>query len=169
MFARVVLIAASVLAAACDPIEVPTASPTPTRVGTEVVSPSSTSGGPTPEVVRLLLPASATTPCNSNDPAALFQSVRGCPVTDRLQERLRSDAAHGFNPVCRCQFAVQADIGEAAANGASAIVPVTFRTPTPYVITFVLVRQGLAWIVDDMYCGSDPSTTIYSTPIEPCS
>jgi hypothetical protein len=168
MFARVVLIGASVLSAACDATNVTTNSPTPSPVKTEVVSPSATVAGLSAEPVRLLLPGSATSPCYGNDPAALFQRSRGCPVTDRLQQRLNSDAARGFNPVCRCQAAIPAEVGEAAVTGATAIVPVTFRTPTPYLITFVLVQQGQDWLVDDVYCGSDQSTTVYATPIETC-
>ena len=168
MFGRFVLVIAAGFAAACDVTSVPTKSLTPSPVRTEAVSPSATVAGLTAEPIRLVLPGSATSPCYGNDPAALFQRSRGCPITDRLQQRLNSDAARAFNPVCRCQVAIQADIGEAAANGASAIIPVTFRAPTPYVVTFVLVRQGQDWLVDDVYCGSDQSTTIYATPIATC-
>jgi hypothetical protein len=89
-------------------------------------------------------------------------------VTQRLEDRLRSDAARGFNPVCRCQSASPIEVGSASVSGSTATVPVTFRTPAPYVITFALVRQGQEWLVDDTSCASDRSTTIYATPIQTC-
>lgn len=167
-----VVVAALLATRSQTPLAVaPSASAQPTLATTTPSATTVASQAPTSaptDAVRLLLPGQPSSPCYSTDASQLFLRSRGCPVTQRLQDRLRSDAARGFNPICRCQSAAPIDVGAASTSGTTATVPVTFRTPTPYVITFALIQEGQAWLVDDTYCVSDRSTSIYTNPIPTC-
>ena len=145
----------------------PSVQPTLATIAPSITTAVPASSAPA-DAVRLLLPGQPSSPCYSADPSQLFLRSRGCPVTQPLQDRLRSDAARGFNPVCRCQSAAPIDVGPASISSSTARVPVTFRTPTPYVITFALIQDGQAWLVDDTYCATDRSTSIYTNPIPIC-
>ena len=114
--------------------------------------------------------------CSAGEP--FFQVSSGCPITERLEDRLHSEAARALsaNLMCRCTL-TGADartivIGDVSVSGSSAVVHANFempaRTPPRYVITFVLERDAHGWRIDDTYCGDDRSTTIYSTPIRRC-
>jgi hypothetical protein len=131
-------------------------------------TPLTTSGSDPRTAVSLLLPGSASSPCYGPQEDQLYRRARGCPITVRLEQKLHSSAVAGFNPVCRCQSFAPIDVGQANISGGTATVSVTFRTPTPYVITFLLATEGQDWRVDDTWCGTDRSTTIYATPVVTC-
>jgi len=138
-----------------------TPQPTPTAVAT------ASQADPT-AAVALVLPGAPTSPCRGTSPDEVYRRARGCPITERLEQRAHSSALAGMNPMCRCQSAAQLDVGTATVSGTSATVPVTVRTPTPYVITFALVSRGGQWLVDDTWCGNDQATTIHRDPVVTC-
>jgi hypothetical protein len=99
----------------------------------------------------------------------LFLRSRGCPVTARLEARLRSDDAKGLNPVCRCQSADPMTVEPARTTGSNATVTVRVATPrSSYALVFGLILDGTRWLVDDTNCNGDPATSIYATPIRSC-
>lgn len=124
--------------------------------------------------VRALLPnpAGGPTACRPASGAA-YSAAAGCPVTQRLQQRLQagptSGAAGGADPVCRCQnSATPIPVMLVTQGGASAIVKASFGFPGhPDDVQFVVSDLGGRWFVDDTYC-ADPSTSIYRTPVASC-
>ncbi|MEP7003498.1 MAG: hypothetical protein ABI888_03075 [Chloroflexota bacterium] len=143
-----------------------TATPAPTSTSAPTATPT-TAKDPR-AAVTLLLPGSAASPCSGTQPDQLYRRARGCPITDRLEQRLHVAAVQGFNPICRCQSSVQAEVGAASVSGTSATVPVTFRAPNAFVITLAVVLEGSDWHVDDSWCADDKTTTIYATTVASC-
>jgi hypothetical protein len=118
--------------------------------------------------VRALLPVGGSA-CYGADPSALFQRAKGCPVTARLESRLRSDDTRGSNPVCRCQSADPMTFAPAAVSGSTATVTVNVSARTSYTLVFTLAADGDRWVVDDITCGGNAATSIYLTPIRSCA
>jgi hypothetical protein len=120
------------------------------------------------DAVSKVLPGSAASPCTGTSSDATFRRARGCPITARLEERVHTSALAGINPMCRCQSTAPTEFATATTTPAGGRVQVRFRTPTPYIVTFALVREGPDWRVDDTWCDESESTTIYATPVRSC-
>ncbi len=195
-----ILLAAAVLAAACSaaapasgarPGALP-ASPTGSASppGTASTAPAATAAAtPVPTTgtgvtgagaadpvaaVRALLPSpGAATACRPAS-GALFSGAAGCPVTQRLEQRLRSSptggSGAGADPVCRCQnLPATVTVTLETPGGTSALVRASFGfSGSPYDVRFVVVSQGGRWFVDDSYC-ADPSSSIYASPVRACA
>lgn len=106
--------------------------------------------------------------CEAADPTMRYSATAGCPVTLRMQDRLRS-LASGFDPVCRCQRrAGTPALVPISANRLDAVVKVGFGTAAaPDDVYFAVIKLGGQWFVDDSNC-SDPSTSIYVDPLPRC-
>lgn len=106
--------------------------------------------------------------CESPDPATRYSAASGCPVTLRLQARLRS-LASGFDPVCRCQSrAPSVPIRPISATRVNAVMEASFGTAAaPNDVYFAVIKLGGRWFVDDTNC-SDPSTSVYVDPLPRC-
>ena len=105
------------------------------------------------------------------DPAG-WSPAKGCPITVRLQRRLRQHPTEGrgggADPICRCQNTAPIRITLHDAKGKVAHVNVRWAFQPPLTITFTAVRQGKIWLVDDTYCAGKPSTSIYKSPVKSC-
>jgi hypothetical protein len=125
--------------------------------------------------VRALLPSpGAATACRPPSGAA-FSAAAGCPVTQRLEQRLRANptggSAGGADPICRCQnVPATVPVTLETPGGTSALVRASFAfsASPPDDVRFVVLSQGGRWFVDDTYC-ADPSTSIYVSPVRGCS
>jgi hypothetical protein len=124
--------------------------------------------------VRALLPSpGAATACRPPSGAS-FSAAAGCPVTQRLEQRLHANPtggpAGGADPVCRCQnVPAPVPVTLETPGGTSALVRASFAFTgsPPDDVRFVVLSQGGRWFVDDTYC-ADPSTSIYVSPVRPC-
>ena len=90
-----------------------------------------------------------------------------CPITPRLLQRVQyilaiSAQTYPLNPLCRCQSGRVATTYQVVSNnGARAVVNTI--APAGYTgrLTFVVLRLGGGWLVDDTYCTGLPYTDIY--------
>jgi hypothetical protein len=110
-----------------------------------------------------------------------YSGAAGCPVTQRLEQRLQtnpgSGTAGGADPICRCQNAnTPPPVTLISQAGASATVQVAFGFPGhPNDVGFSVLSTGGRWYVDDTFCltasGGQPvpATTIYQAPLKACA
>ena len=140
----------------------PSASPAPLTVG-----------APTPvDALRMVLPLGGPSACEPRQAvqSQMWSTSDGCPVTQRLQQRLRTIDLHA-DPICRCQNSFQVQTALLAQSSAAAQVKVTFGfggSSSSGIIFAVLYQDG-RWLVDDTTCPSGPSRSIYNDPLQPCA
>lgn len=172
----------------------PTATPAPTATPTPKVPNASaaltsvktiTCWGSAPSNIAGCPSHAATSPgpCYQGSPIhpdTQWSPQSGCPVTGRLERRLRqnptSGRGGGADPICRCQnVPTRLDFNVLKKSSGRDVIKVVwiFGTSNPThipnpAIDFVVVRQGGSWLVDDTYCGGYPSTSIYNTPVAAC-
>lgn len=97
-----------------------------------------------------------------------------CPETARLRRWLhvrRLPMGDSGLPFCRCQSGARTvQIRLLESNGRVAHVNAWWDLgPGSFTDTFVVVRQGAGWLVDDEYCGGRPQTSVYtSAGASPC-
>jgi hypothetical protein len=132
-----------------------------------------TVGAPTPvDAVRMVLPLGGPSACEPRQSvqSQMWSISDGCPVTQRLQERLRAVDPHA-DPICRCQNSFQVQTALLSQSSAAAQVKATFGFggSSSYGIVFAVVHQDGRWLVDDTTCQNGPSRSIYNDPLKPCA
>lgn len=113
-----------------------------------------------------LLPGFSGTACRPGPGGPKWSQSNGCPVTLRLQQRLQSVSVPA-DPICRCQNLAQSSGALVSQGEATAQVKITFQFQPPYDLNVLVARQDNTWLVDDITCGSAPSS-IYQDPLGPC-
>jgi hypothetical protein len=167
-FTPLVLAAIMLAAAACSAAgTVAMSSPSPTPVVSSEPAPGPGAATPEEAVSALAFNRPAQL-CEGAEPASRYSVDAGCPVTLRLQNRLRA-LASGYDPVCRCQSHVATPfVTPLSATRVNAVFKVSFGSAArPNDVYFAVIKLGKSWFVDDTNC-SDPSTSIYSDPLQPC-
>ncbi len=162
------------------PTPVPTATPVPTSTPVPNAAPALTAvqtmacWGSAPDNIAGCPPHSTSVgPCYQGNPQ--WSQAAGCPVTTRLQQRLRqnptSGSGGGADPVCRCQnVPSRLDFRVIQKTNERDLIDVIWPwQPNKAVITFAVVNRGGEWLVDDMYCAGYPGTSIYSSPVTNCA
>jgi|GEM_PF-3462860 len=144
--------------------------------GLMLVAPQSTAnaaGAATPEAAVSTLiktlhdPTASGAGCN-----ALTGRVDDCPITAKLRARLQKPApGENGNIVSRSQNPAQSVAVTLVENdGQTARVNTRWEYGAgSYTITFVVVKEADGWLVDDSYCAGNPQTSIYNSPVGPCS
>jgi hypothetical protein len=152
----------------------PPPTPTPTPLPTSVASTAALGASSPVDAVQALMSSGGSTICRPQGGVQWSQAA-GCPITRRLEQRLQSNATSGSgdgaDPICRCQNIAPVTLAPAkAAQSGSAVVKATFQLQPPVVIYFTAVQQaqGSGWLVDDSYC-ADAATSIYASPVKPCT
>jgi hypothetical protein len=193
-----VVIGLVALTAACNLSSSPTSSSGPAASRTVAV-PAATQPPATPTepsgkgagaasavaAVQALLPnppfltGAASTPCvpRQQGSGPFYSGAAGCPVTQRLEQRLQtnpgSGTGGGANPICRCQNPnPSSPITLISQAGATATVQVAFGLPgQSNNVGFSVLSTGGRWYVDDTFCLSGgqpvPATSIYQ-PFKAC-
>jgi hypothetical protein len=162
------------------PTPVPTATPVPTSTPVPNAAPALTAvetmacWGSAPDNIAGCPPHSTSVgPCYQGNPQ--WSQAAGCPVTTRLQQRLRqnptSGSRGGADPICRCQnVPSRLDFRVIQKSNQHDLINVIWPwRPNKAVITFAVVNKSGEWFVDDMYCAGYPGTSIYSSPVTNCA
>jgi hypothetical protein len=162
------------------PTPVPTSTPVPRRTPVPNAAAALTSvqtmacWGSAPDNISGCPPHSASVgPCYQGNPQ--WSRSAGCPVTSRLERRLRQNPtegkAGGADPICRCQnVPSRLDFHVIQKSNERDLINVIWPwQPNKAVITFAVVNVSGQWLIEDMYCAGYPGTSIYSTPVTPCA
>lgn len=130
-------------------------------------------GAATPEAAVSTLikalqdPAATGVACN-----ALTGQLDDCPITARLRTRLQNPTPEeNGNLVSRSQNPPSSvAVTLVDSDGQTARVNTKWEYgASSYTITFVVVKGADGWLVDDSYCAGNPQTSIYNSPVGPCS
>lgn len=163
------------------PTPVPTSTPVPTPTPVPNASAALTSvqtlacWGSAPDNISGCPPhANSVGPCYQGNPQ--WSPAAGCPVTSRLERRLRQNPTSGHptggaDPICRCQnLPSYLNFHVIKKSNTVDLINVIWPwQPSKATITFTVVNKGGQWLVDDMYCAGYPGTSIYSTPVTNCA
>ena len=130
-------------------------------------------GAATPEAAVSTLikalhdPSASGVACN-----ALTGQLDDCPITARLRTRLQNPKPEeNGNLVSRSQNPPGSVTVTLVDNdGQAAHVNTKWEYgASSYTITFVVVKGADGWLVDDSYCAGKPETSIYNSPVGPCT
>jgi hypothetical protein len=113
-------------------------------------------------------PAAGEQPCN-----ALTGRLAECPITEQLRERLQNPIPNveTGNLLSRSQNpprSVTVSLVDIVDDTARVNTRWDFP-PQPYNLEFVVKNVNGTWLVADTFCEGNPHTSIFRTPLGPCS
>ena len=163
--AALAILAGPLLLLACAGENAPTTAAHPASPSQEAAATPAPPQAPSDPVatVKLLIHTQTGEPVHSCD---FYRRADGCPITDRLEERIQVVARtiHA-SPVCRCQNGPASAVYKTQTQTqTSAVVrgDLTWSAADIHAMLFTVLRSGGMWLVDDIACASHPGdSSIY--------